>query len=54
MKHLVNGKIPAQTVCPFRIACPEALSNQCSHKGVEHTVPFSCGYARAFEIFGVN
>lgn len=49
--QLVFGKIPPHTVCPFRTQCNYALRNECHHKGVEHTIPFSCGTARMFQIF---
>ena len=48
---LVNGKIPAGTECPYRTICTEAQNGNCGHKGKEHTVPYSCGYARMFKIF---
>jgi hypothetical protein len=51
MDLLVEGKIPAQTVCPFREQCTEAQNGHCAHKGTEHTVPFSCGYARLINTF---
>lgn len=49
--QLVNGKIPAGQECPYRSECPEAQNEQCGHKGVDHTVPYSCGLARMFAIF---
>lgn len=52
MLKLTEGKIPAATVCPFRADCVEARNETCGHKGVEHTVPYSCGLARLFDIFG--
>ena len=45
---LVNGKVPPNTVCPFRNKCPYAKNNSCGHLGVGHTVAYSCGAARAF------
>ena len=51
MKQLVEGKIPAFTDCFFRSQCPSGTNGQCSQKGAAHPVPFSCGYARLFEIF---
>lgn len=48
---LVNGKIPAHTVCPYRDQCEYAKQNECNHRGVDHTIPFSCGAARLFKIF---
>lgn len=51
---LVQGKIPAYTVCFWRSQCPSAQNNTCHHKGINHAVPFSCGFARAFKIFQVT
>jgi hypothetical protein len=48
---LVKGKIPVNTPCPFKDECSSAKNKTCAHKGLEHTVSFSCGYARAFQIF---
>lgn len=47
---LVNGKIPAGSVCPFRAVCHTAKAGDCGHTGTEHTVPFSCGTARAYNM----
>lgn len=52
MNKLVQGKIPVGTVCPFRSMCNYAKNNDCGHKGVEHTVAYSCGAARLFNIMG--
>lgn len=52
MSELVEGKIPANTVCPYRTECTEAQNGNCGHRGTEHTVPYSCGYARLFKIMG--
>lgn len=52
MGQLVEGKIPANTVCPYRESCTEAQNGNCGHMGKEHTVPYSCGYARLFKIMG--
>jgi len=46
---LVGGKIPAFTVCPFKDKC-DPKDEFCHHKGILHVAPFSCGFARAFEI----
>jgi len=51
MTQLVNGRIPANTVCPYRDECPSAANGDCGHKGVEHTVAYSCGFARLFNTF---
>lgn len=48
--QLVGGKIPAGTPCPFRSVCRDAPNN-CNHKGEQHSVPYSCGTARAFDTF---
>lgn len=48
--HLVNGKIPANTECPFRSNCGSALDGNCHHQGIIHAVPYSCATARVFEI----
>lgn len=55
MSQLVNGRIPANTECPFRARCPFAQSfpgrkPKCHHLGVNHPVPFSCATARLFVI----
>ena len=49
---LVDGKIPEHTVCPFREKCEIAISGNCNHNGVEHTVSFSCASARGFDLLG--
>lgn len=47
---LKQGKIPAGTVCPFRVKCHEVARGECKHRGYNHTVEFSCPYARAHDI----
>lgn len=47
---LVNGKIPRNSVCPFRKQCGQAIAGDCAHNGLTHDVPFSCGAARAFAL----
>jgi ribosomal protein L32 len=47
---LVDGKIPANTECPYTQKC-DPNKEFCGHKGVEHSVSYSCGFARAFVIF---
>lgn len=47
---LVDGKIPAGHVCPFRINCSTALRDECKHFGHSHVNSYSCGVARAFDI----
>lgn len=45
---LINGRIPPHTPCPYKDKCAEDLMGNCAHAGVEHTVAYSCGYARLF------
>lgn len=47
---LVNGKIPKGTVCPFRVICEAAKNGSCYHRGPEHTVEYSCGSARWYNL----
>jgi hypothetical protein len=47
---LVNGKIPPHTECPFKEECSKTYSD-CRHTGINHDLPYSCGYARLFNIF---
>ena len=47
---LVNGRIPAHAPCPFRERCELFHACECQHKGELHTVDFSCGAARAFDL----
>lgn len=48
---LVNGKIPANTICPFRKECPYSKEGGgCGHAGLDHSVEYSCGAARAFNL----
>jgi len=44
---LINGCIPAYTECPFKDKC---RPTRCHHKGKKHEVPFSCGFARAYDL----
>jgi hypothetical protein len=44
---LVDGKIPAHTMCPFKNKC---TTIKCHHGGISHKVAFSCGMARAFDL----
>lgn len=50
MNKLVEGKIPVGTVCPFRAQCSSAVNGTCGHLSENHTVAYSCGYARLFNI----
>lgn len=52
MSKLVDGRIPARTVCPFRQECRSAESGTCYHDGLKHWRPYSCGTARAFDMIG--
>lgn len=45
---LVNGCIPAHTICPFKASCGLAMS--CHHMGLDHTIEFSCASARAGDL----
>lgn len=54
MSELVEGKIPAQTVCPYRDKCELAGAGACHHKGTEHSVPYYCAVARGFQIIHRN
>jgi hypothetical protein len=47
---LVSGKIPAGTPCHFMDICPSAENKTCGHHGAAHTVDYSCGAARAFDL----
>ena len=47
---IVNGKIPAGQVCPYRDQCLSARDERCNHMAVEHLVPYSCGTARMFQL----
>lgn len=44
-----DGCIPVRTVCPYKKECGDYV-NFCNHKGVNHTVPYSCALARGLEI----
>lgn len=54
MTELVNGKIPANTKCPYQAKCVAKQDDTCGHRGVEHPVSYSCGFARAFKIFSTS
>ena len=45
---LVNGCIPPYTECPYKSKC--VMVNNCYHLGRKHSVAFSCGFARTFEV----
>jgi hypothetical protein len=48
---LVGGKIPAHVPCPHKDECRSDKDGTCGHKGIDHSVPYSCGFARLFELF---
>ncbi len=50
MSQLKDGRIPANTVCPFKDSCGIAQSNLCNHRGTDHRVAFSCATARGFDM----
>jgi len=52
-KQLKGGMIPVGSECPFKSHCEYDKSGDCHHMGKEHPVAFSCGLARAFDMFGV-
>lgn len=52
MTKLVNGQIPAKTVCPFRESCTFSMNSYCDHKGLDHEVAYSCGTAKGIAITG--
>lgn len=45
---LINGRIPPHTPCPYKDKCGDSSNGTCGHTGVEHSVAYSCGYARLF------
>lgn len=47
---LINGRIPPHTPCPYRNQCRDSSNGTCGHTGVEHSVAYSCGYARLFAL----
>lgn len=47
---LIDGMIPPHTNCPWKDQCSMGKDGGCGHQGTNHTVPFSCGAARGFEI----
>jgi hypothetical protein len=46
----LGGFIAPNTECPFLKKCCGPEPCFCGHKGLEHTVYFSCALARAFDI----
>lgn len=50
MTKLVDGRIPARTVCPFRDRCSIVASGSCHHLGIDCESQFSCAAARAFDL----
>ncbi len=49
MTALTQGMIPAHTACPYADKCPIKSAGECGHKGVEHSVEYSCGAARLYD-----
>lgn len=58
ISKLVDGKIPAHTVCPFRSTCdrvafkfPDSKKVYCFcyHQGIEHTVNYTCSVATNYD-----
>jgi hypothetical protein len=59
-----DGLIPKGEMCPFITDCVlwknkvptesglkrVPTENTCNHRGVSHTNPYSCGFARGFDI----
>lgn len=45
---LIDGKVLAHTICPFRAMCFKV--SECHHTGYNHMVDYSCGTARAYDI----
>ncbi len=45
---LVDWCIPPYTECPCKNKC--TMVNNCFHLGIEHSVVFSCRFARTFEV----
>lgn len=55
ISKLVQGKIPAHTVCPFKGQCAFFASSQCNiDGGGENTKDFSCAVARAYDLINRN
>lgn len=47
---LVDGKIPANTECPYKDKCEIFQAQKCHHQGLNHATAFSCAVARGFAI----
>jgi hypothetical protein len=47
---LIDGCIPANTVCPYRGQCVIAMKRKCTHFGGRAKVPYSCAAARTFDM----
>lgn len=47
---LVQGRIPIGQECPFKSQCPYVPAGDCGHQGIKHTVAYSCGTARLFDL----
>jgi hypothetical protein len=47
---LKDGKIPAHTICPFRVICSTAKKGMCNHKSQDAEQDFSCASARGYQL----
>ncbi len=50
---LVDGRIPAGTKCPFKGECEYYKAGECGHFGKDHTVAYSCGVARLYDVTNI-
>ena len=46
---LINGRIPVGKPCPFLSEC-KAVNQNCPKEGAFKQVPFSCAFARGFDM----
>jgi hypothetical protein len=52
---LVLGRVPANTVCPFKSRCTFHENGQCNiNGGGQHSRNFSCAVARAYDLIDLN
>ena len=47
--YLVNGKIPANTPCPFRAECDQIGTAQCRYLGMPEATAYSCHVAQRLD-----
>lgn len=52
-KGLIRGLIPAGVPCPYDHRCPTNSQHGC-RRNLNMAGNFSCGAARAYELFGVS